>query len=442
VDTLNSAASPVREPPSHATKTPWGALFEARDFFRFLGELEAKYGAVVRTRIAHQHVFLRSGPSEVDAFLTTSVADFGKDTPGFRAMRKVLGMGLITADGEPWKRNRRTLAPAFRRDKVELLAQQMDHLAEKEVNERLGSEVELFSFFSDLTLRILAKTLLALDISDSSHAVHDDMTTLMSEATRRVLHPSWFPDWVPTPANGRFRAARQRLRETVEKIVAAQCQNPEGGSEVLRALLAARDPQTGESMTQEQIVDELITLLLAGHETQAIALTWTAALLQEHPSERRNLLASFGTASERQAIDAVLNESMRLYPPVWMVGRRALRDTTVADISIPSRAIVLVSPYAVHRSQRLYSNPHAFQPDRWTELKPPRGAFLPFSLGPRKCIGDHLAMLSMRSILRAIYCRAGFQFTKPPEFEFEAGVTLRPAKPLTARLVVAPTNSL
>jgi cytochrome P450 len=397
------------------------------------------YGDFVPIRFGPFRAHVAYGPAEIEEVLVERAADFRKSF-GTRMLIPLLGNGLLTAEGDEWMRHRRLASPAFHRDRVEGYGRTMARLADDRVESWTdGDRVDLHDEMTALTLRIVARTLFDTDVTARIEEVArignwiQDFYYLRFASLRFLI-----PTWLPTPGNRRLAAATRRLDDVVYSIIRERRPGEDRG-DLLSLLLLARDEQ-GAGMSERQIRDEVMTLLLAGHETTALALSWAFLLLDRNPEARNRLEAELATIlgdepaspSDVPALpftQAVVNETLRLYPPAYVTGREAVRDTTIAGLPIPRRHIVLISMYTTHRDPRFFPEPDAFRPERWLdglEKRLPRGAFVPFGLGSRKCIGASFAMMEASLLLATIARRWRFELA-PGEIPTHPSITLRPA---------------
>jgi cytochrome P450 len=297
-----------------------------------------------------------------------------------------------------------------------------------------------------LTLRIVARTLFDTDVTARIEEVArlgnwiQDFYYLRFASLRFLI-----PTWLPTPGNRQLARATRRLDDVVYGIIRER-RPDEARGDLLSMLLLARDEQ-GRGMDERQVRDEVMTLLLAGHETTALALSWAFLMLDRHPEARDRLEAELGevvgdaqpTPADVPMLpyaQAVVNETLRLYPPAYVTGREAIRTTTVAGTRIPKRHLVLISMYTTHRDPRFFDEPDTFRPERWLdglEKRLPRGAYIPFGLGSRKCIGASFAMMEATLLLATIARRWRFELA-PGDIPTHPSITLRPAAAMPGRL--------
>jgi cytochrome P450 len=404
------------------------------------------YGDFVPIRFGPFRAHMAFGPAEIDELFTDRAVDFRKSF-GTRMLIPLLGNGLLTAEGDEWLRHRRLASPAFHRERVARYGRTMADYAEDTVETwHEGQTVDLHDDMTALTLRIVARTLFDTDVTARIEEVARLGTEIQDFYYGRFASLRFLiPTWLPTRGNRRLGQAIRRLDEVVYSIIRERKPGDDRG-DLLSMLMLARDEQ-GAGMSERQVRDEVMTLLLAGHETTALTLSWAFMLLDENPtarerleSELRSVLGDRPAAPEDVPAlpftQAVINETLRLYPPAYVTGREAVRDTTIAGVRIPKNHIVLVSMYATHRDPRFFTEPDAFRPERWLdglEKRLPRGAFIPFGMGSRKCIGASFAMMEATLLLATIARRWRFEMLST-EIPAHPAVTLRPAVGMPARM--------
>jgi cytochrome P450 len=400
------------------------------------------HGDFVPIRFGPFRAHVAFGPAEIEDVLVDHAVDFRKSF-GTRMLIPLLGRGLLTAEGDEWLRHRRLAAPAFHRARVEGYARTMARYAEDSVEAwHDGQTVDLHDEMTALTLRIVARTLFDADVTTRIEEVSRIGTSIQDFYYLRFASLRFLiPTWLPTPGNRRLAAATRHLDEVVYGMIRERKPGEDRG-DLMSMLLLARDEQ-GSGMSERQVRDEVMTLLLAGHETTALALTWAFLLLDRNPEARSRLEAELAavigdepaTPEDIPALpytQAVINETLRLYPPAYVTGREAIRDTTVGETRIPKGHIILMSMYTTHRDPRFFPEPNAFRPERWLdglEKRLPRAAFIPFGLGSRKCIGSSFAMMEAELLLATIARRWRFELA-PGEVPTHPSITLRPAAAL------------
>ncbi len=386
-------------------------------------------------------VFLVRHPDLLRELLVDRNADVTK-ARGLRLARRILGDGLLTSEPPVHTRQRRLVLPAFHHGRLRQYARQMVDLSGAEADRWVeGAPFDGAAAMSRLALAIAGRTLFGADVlSDADRvgrAVHDAML-----AFDGAQYP--FADklmWLPTRANRTANRARATLDAVVYGLVADRRAGPADTDDLLGMLLDARDEETGQAMTDLEVRDEAMALLLAGHETTAAALAWTWLLLAQNPDAEAQLWAEVDALDGPPAFDAldrlpvtraVFAEAMRLYPPAWAVGREAARDTTLGGHAVPRRATVLFAPLHLHRDARFWDEPEAFRPERFApDARSGRHkfAYLPFSAGRRGCIGEQFAWVEGTLVLATIAQRWRLELAGPPPPP-HGSVTLRPAGPL------------
>jgi cytochrome P450 len=415
---------------------PTGAMRRWRD----------DHGDFVPIRFGPFRAHVAFGPAEIEEVLVERAADFRKSF-GTRMLIPLLGRGLLTAEGDEWLRHRRLASPAFHRVRVNGYGRTMARYAEDSADAWVdGQAVDLHDEMTALTLRIVARTLFDADVTARIEQVARLGTEIQDFYYLRFASLRFLiPTWLPTPGNRRLGAATRRLDEIVYRIIRDRRPDEDRG-DLLSMLLQARDEQ-GAGMSERQVRDEVMTLLLAGHETTALALTWAFLLLDRNPDARGRLEAELAAVlgSEPASPEdlpvlpytqAIVNETLRLYPPAYVTGREAIRDTTIRGTRIPKGHIVLISMYTTHRDQRFFPDPDVFRPERWLdglEKRLSRAAYIPFGLGSRKCIGSSFAKMEASLVLATIARRWRFELL-PAEIGTQPSITLRPAAAMPGRM--------
>jgi cytochrome P450 len=414
-----------------------GSLFDlARDPLEFVTATSRTFGGIARYRIGPETVFLLTDPDAIQALLVDG-RDVCKDhvTAG---LARILGTGLLTAEGDLWKRQRKLAAPSFQPRHLATYADAMVDATSSALGGWADGERDLHADFTAITLDIVLRTLFGASVVDGDavgHAMADFMEAFEEElrSWRRLLPPAF-----STAGRRRIDRAREALHVVVDRVIGERKADG-GGDELLSRLLAARD-EDGNAMSDAQLRDEVLTLFLAGHETTALTLSYAAHLLALHPDQqalvRAELAAELGGRRPTVAdlprlkrVDAVVRESMRLYPPAWLVGRTPTKDLVIQGVSMPAGSQVLASQWVVHRDPRFWRDADQFRPERWLSGETaalPRFAFFPFGGGPRVCIGNHFASMEAALVLATVLQR--FSLAAAPGFELELmpAVTLRP----------------
>ena len=413
------------------------------------------HGDVVRLRFGWATVHLLAHPDAIKHVFVDNVRNFDKQTPGFEKLRTILGNGLLTSDGAFWLRQRRIAQPGFSRERIQrfapVMAEATDHLIDQWLSLRSLGPVDVHKAMMHVALRIAGLTLLSTDFTREAKAVGDALTLLLPEVQRAVLNPlNPLLRKLPTPQTRRIQRAMNELlrvvRETIEERrlllgpdAAGQGAAPD---DLLTMLMQARDEETGAAMSPEQLSDEVMTIFLAGHETTANALSWALLLASDHPTETAAVVREIDevlagevpTAEKVPALvqtRAFIMESMRLYPPAWMIARRCVADDEIGGFFIPGGSLLLASPFVTQRHPDYFPNPELFDPSRFTGSNSKdartKAAYFPFGMGPRLCIGQSFAMLEAVLIFARLLQRLHFRRSPGEAPKPVPSVTLRPA---------------
>jgi cytochrome P450 len=447
-------AGSARKAPSPPAEGPLGHLrLIQQDQLGFFLRAREACGDVARFRFILLPAHVVAHPDHVRHVLVDNHRNYDKKTKGFDVVRLVLGNGLLTAEGDFWRRQRRIAQPAFHKDRVEGFARVMVRAAEDTAARwddavKRGATLDAAAEMMRLTLRIAGETLLSTDVTADADVVGQSVSLLLEEANERILRPLALPLSVPVPHNRKLLGAVQSLEAVVLRMIAerrsATTSRP---NDLLTMLMDARDEETGEGMTDQQLRDEVLTIFLAGHETTANALSWTFYLLSKHPDVGRRLAAELrdhlgGRPPEVSDLgklvytSAVLKESMRLYPPAWIIGRRAVEADTIGGFDIPRDSYVFVSPWVTHRHPGFWPNPEGFDPERFLPENAalvPRGAYFPFGAGPRICIGQSFATVEAQLLLATLWQRFRLDLVPGHRVIPQPSITLRPKTGILVR---------
>ena len=408
----------------------------------FLEKMFRDYGDVFRVRIMKLLVCSIAHPEGIKHVLQDNQRNYRKSFD-YKILARLLGQGLVTSEGSLWLRQRRLMQPMFHRQKVVGFGTLMAECTKEMLDRWRGraERRELFDVVPEmmrLTLQIVGRALLSMDLTAQADVIGRNMTIANERFGDMGL--SAFVPWLPTAANARFRNAAAALRKIVLDIIAERrCEGRDHG-DLLSMLLAVRDPETGEGMEDEQLRDEVLTLILAGHETTATALSWTWLLLSQYPEAESKLhseldqvlggrAASVADLPNLTYTGMVIDEAMRLYPPVWAVGREAIADDEIMGYYVPKGCNLLLSQWLAHHHPAFWENPNRFEPERFSAESAagrPRYAFFPFGGGPRMCIGNLFALTEAQIVLATAAQK--YRLRVPPDhpIELQPLVTLRP----------------
>ncbi len=419
---------------------------EALQFFR---QTAAEHGDVVGFRLLWHRFALISHPELVGQVLVTQNDNFVKHQ-GARFLIPVLGRGLLTNEGAAWRRQRRLIQPDFGHQQILRHADLILQLTNKACDRlQSGETYDLQEELTQLTLSIITQAILGADLDEqvpgSSQVIAEVVQVIQEDFALRWIGQR-LPYWVPTAGNRRVKAVIKSLDEVLAKILQKKRKAP-GGNDLLSRLLQATDVEDGQGMSSEQLRDEVVTLLLAGHETTAHTLVWSLWLLGRHPELQQQAASQVdaicGQARltpellpQLEGVKRIVQESMRLYSPAYVVGRQALRDCQLGDFRVPAGTNVLMSQWVIHRDPRFWDEPEEFRPDRWTEDHVPKHkyAYFPFGGGPRVCIGNAFAMMEATLILSEWLRRFDCQLVNGHMVKPWPCVTLRPSGSVWATL--------
>jgi len=408
---MSTAAVAGRHPPGPRGLPVLGMLLAIRrNPTAVFMDAARRFGDVAYLKIGPRRGYLLTNPADVRHVLQDNAANYRK-SPLYDKLRQSLGNGLLTSEGAFWLRQRRIAQPAFHRQRIAALAGTMAGAVREMAVDwaaiaSAGQPVDIGDEMMRLTRTVVLRTLLGTDLGPFTTGI-DRAWKVMNQHIGDSFWSLGVTDGWPTPRNRRFQAARAVLRGAVEYAIRQRRAQPSGGDDLLSMLMDARDEDTGESMTDEQLRVEVTTFLLAGQETTSLALTWTFYLLSQHPAIRERLEAELdGALGGREPAyedlpnlpftRRVIDEAMRLYPPAWGFSRQALGDDELGGYRLPRGWLAFLMPYVLHRHPTYWPDPDRFDPDRFLPERSadrPKFAYLPFGAGPRQCIGNQFALL-------------------------------------------------
>jgi cytochrome P450 len=423
----------------------FGSLLElARDPISTLLTAREQFGDVVKLQFGWKPTFLVCHPSGIQYVLQDNHQNYCKGQD-YDQLKSVIGQGLITSEGDLWRKQRYSIQPGFHRQRIISFAQTMaattaEMLQEWDSKCSRGQPLNVAEEMMHLTLRIASQTLFSADVDTASGVVELALPIVLDHVTKRTLRLVNLPEWLPTLENLRHQRAIKLLDELVLAMIADRHHTGKDKGDLLSMLLAATDPDTGKHMSDQQVRDEVMTLFLAGHETTANALGWTWYLLSKHPDVERKLSAevtqvlggrtpTYEDLPNLKYMTLVIEESMRLYPPVWWITRRALTDDEIVGYHIPAGSMVHLVPYVTHRHPDFWENPEGFDPERFEADRSatrPRQAYFPFGGGPRSCIGSIFAMMEVKLIVAMVVQAYRLHLVPSHPVELLPSITLRP----------------
>jgi len=399
----------------------------------------ATFGDVAYLRLPRFPAYLLNHPDLVHDVLVTGSQGFMKG-PTMQAAKLVLGESLLTSEGEYHRRQRRLIQPIFHHDRIAGYgAAMVEHAARRCDRWHAGQTIDVHREMAELTLSVVGATLFGTDVETAEARSVGEALTLQLSMFGRVFSPLFQLSMrLPLPSNRRFERSKAALDAVIDRMIAERRSSGAAGEDVMSLLIRAQED--GAGMIDAQVRDEAMTLFLAGHETTSNALTWTWYLLSQHPQVEAKLHAELDEVlgsrpptvtdvPRLRLTEMVLTESMRILPPAWAIGRRALADHHADAYVIPAGSVVIVSPYLVHHDPRWYEDPETFVPERWTDeerARRPRYAYLPFGAGPRMCVGEHFARMEGVLILATMAQRWRLRLVPGHPVELQPVITLRP----------------
>ncbi|SFC45294.1 Cytochrome P450 [Halobiforma haloterrestris] len=411
-----------------------------RDPYGFMTRTAREYGDIAHWEDPTGPVYQLNHPDYIEQVLVQNNENYVKGERFQHILGPITGNGILNSEGAVWRRNRHQIQPAFRPDRIREYATMMTDFAMETLEDWEDGQTRLVhEDMMEVTLRIVARALFGADVDEHVDTVGAALGEFMA-ASENLAHLV-LPAGIPTPARRRIERAREDLDEVVYDLIEERKRNPTE-RDVISKLLEGDEggdgPGTG--MSVDQIRDEVVTLLLAGHETTALSLTLTFYLLAKNPRVERELVDELETVldgdpptmadlPELSYTEKVVKESMRLYPPVPGIVREPVKPDIIGGYEIPPGATVRMHQWVVHRDPRWYDDPLAFRPARWTdgmEADLPKLAYFPFAAGPRRCIGDRFAMLEARLLLATVYQRYHLELVPGTELNLRATITARP----------------
>ena len=409
------------------------------------------YGDVTLFKLGGERCYFINHPSYIKDVLVTHQRNFTKSR-GLERARKLLGDGLLTAEGQTHLRHRRLLQPAFHRERITGYAQVMiDYAARMTERWQDGVTLDMSKEMMRVTLSIAGKTLFDTDVESKADEVGVAVTDVLESFWLNLLPGADLLEKLPIPTLRRAHESRRRLDDLIYRMIDDRKRARADRGDMLSMLIAAQDEETegdGKGLSDEEVRDEAMTILLAGHETTANALMWTLYLLSQNPAAAATLHEELdgvlagrtpepGDYPQLTYTRRVITESMRLFPPAWIIGRRAIGDYRIADYAVPARSMLFMSPYVMHRDARFYTAPDEFAPDRWTpefEATLPKFAYFPFGGGARQCIGEQFAWMEGVLVLATIVSRWHFTLDPTQRIVPQPLITLRSKYGMRMRL--------
>ena len=448
---MSETKAPLKSPP--AVKGPWilgSAIYFTQDPLNSQVRFVPEYGGIFQLNSSFLELFsgikmlvIVSNPDYVKHLMQENNRNYRKSF-GYEIMQLLLGQGLLTSEGDFWRRQRRLMQPAFHRARLAALANIMTgeckELLKKWNTLPHNSVINLSRDMMEMTLTIVSKAMFSTDVDDAIDVVNREFNIANEKLIRRITRPFKLPLWIPTPGNNREKRAYSAIQDVVTGIIEKRRKSGERYDDLMAMLMEAKDEDTGEMMSNNQIRDEVVTIFLAGHETTAVALTWLFHCLDENPIVKDTLMREVKTVLNGRAPELndlpqldytrmVIEETLRLYPPAWIIGRRANEDDEIDGYFIAKDTNCLIPVYQIHRDERHWEEPLKFKPERFSKENSRnrhKFVYFPFGGGPRLCIGNNFALMEMQLAVPMILQQ--FDLYKPGNFKFRQDplITMRP----------------
>lgn len=405
------------------------------DPYGFLAQKHTDYGEIFKFRLAYRYLHVTADPNHIHEILQEYHRSFIKSL-AYRKLTSLLGNGLFTNEGQSWLKNRRLAQPSFHKKMIAQYFEGIKSYGSSMCQEwKSKKEVTLLSEMSQVTLNIICKTLLGIDIGHGGDIVEKHLPYALDYMIKRVTSSINAPMWWPSEKNKKYHKSVAAMNDLIEKIIQEK-KNSGEHADLLSQLMLAVDKETNHKFTEEQLRDEVITFFLAGHETSAVSMAWTIYLLETNPAIKQKFLTEVNNIGEvtlesvQQApyVEAVIKESMRIYSPIWVIGRESIQDVTLSGgYHLKKGSSIIFSPLYIHRSPKYWENPDVFRPERFLNgAKIKEGSYFPFGGGPRLCIGNNFAMLEMKTLLIMMYQQLNINMQDKTHPDYQYSLTLRP----------------
>ena len=438
------ATESTRTPPGPRGVPLFGNVLDAwKDPLGMIMRSWRDYGDVVKLKFGPFDYLFLNDPDAIHHVLVDNAKNYTKSR-NYQGLKLVLGEGLVTSEGDTWRKQRKLVQPAFHRERLAGFAQSMATDTASMLERWAARGDESFDVHEEmmrLTFRIVGRTLFSTDVEVDAERIGPAVSAAIHHANDYAESIVRMPQWLPTPANFRFKKAIATLDELVLRIIADRRQpGATQPNDLLAMLMAAHDDETKDGMSDRQLRDEMMTIILAGHETTANLLTWTWYLLSSHPDVARRLgvevaevlgdrAPTLDDLPKLKLTKMILEESLRLYPPAWAFERQAVAADVIAGYPVAAKTIIGIAPYTMHRHPKYWENPEGFDPERFSPERSegrPKYAYLPFGGGPRFCIGNGFAMMEAQIIVAMIAQQHRLALVPGHPIVLDPTITLRP----------------
>lgn len=421
------------------------------DMLGFLTEMPATYGPTFQCRLIRNKLIFTSDPKWIKSILQTQQKDFGRGR-AYDSLKMALGNGLLVNEGESWMKQRRLAQPAFYKKRLNDLFETMEKRGNQMVGDLSllkGEEVAITDMFYRVTSDIVIESLFGGNAAEENQNIQDDIEEIQAYLIKRIRSPLSVPLSFVNGKRKRFNQLKEQFNEWIYAFIEKRRnQSAEDDNNLLAMLMQAKDEDTGEHMSDEQLRDELLTIYVAGHETSTFALSWTLYLLGQHPEIYKKAKEEVRQIEDIENIgfqgvyglkylNQILLESMRIYPPAFVFGRKVKRDIEVDLTELKKDDNVIVNVYGVHNDPNIWPNPSVFDPERFTPeniKQRDKNAYIPFGGGPRMCIGNNFAIMEIVMLLAKLLYHFDLELLNTEPVESEPLITLRPKQAIRMRV--------
>jgi cytochrome P450 len=410
---------------------------------QFLGTLNRECGDIAKFRMGPMYFYYVNHPDYIKQILITNRKNYHRDRKFLVEGTPILGRGLLTTDAEEWERLRRIAQPVFHANQMAKYASMISEVATTslkrwEVSANKGQPLNIADEILRLTLDVVAPTLFGINVTDECQSFINSVNIIQTEGAKRLVTPVTLPLWIPTRSNIKANIALRNIDSTVFGMIAKYRQQHQNDQHnLMNALIQARDEETGDSLTDREIRDQVVTLLTAGYETTASILAWLFLLLSQHPEVEQKLRHEIDITLENQCptyenissmkyLGMVIQESLRLYPPIWIFARTPIQSDDLGDYKIPANTVVYIIPLMVQRHPKFWQSPEDFKPERFDVTEPthPQLAYIPFGTGARSCIGRNFAIMMMQFIIIKVLQTYRFYLVPNQDIKPQFDITL------------------
>jgi cytochrome P450 len=434
----------IKQPPLAPGASPvLGHLIQfKKNPLKFFLKCSKEMGTIYKIKLLNKEYVVVNHPDAVRHVLVNNVKNYSR-RKSYAFLQELLGDGLLTSEGEPWRKQRRLSQPAFSKEQLHGLITQMDVSIQDYLKENwnTNSFVDLEKSMNVLTLQILTQSILYSPTQSYFEKVQFDLHDALQYMTSSRFNALKILSKLPSKKKTKGKAAIKNVKTLVAKIISDRA-NPhsEKFNDLLEMLMSTKDEETGESLGQEALLDEVMTMFVAGHDTTAAALTWIIYLLNKNPKaldrmkEELNVnwdgkVVTFETLNSLPYMKMVIQEALRLLPPVWAFGRKAKEDDVILNYQIKKGNSLNIPIYAIHRHPDFWEHPNEFYPEHFLPeavKQRDKFAYMPFSLGQHRCIGEYFAIMEIQMVLMRIYKNFKIELTTQEPMEFIPLVTLKP----------------